>query len=101
MKMELMADLYQRTLVQLLDGEKQMVQVLPKVGKALSDPELAGLFERHTDETRKQTQRLEQILEGKPRRSGVKAHGVAGLLSELKSVLEEGSDDPEILDAAL
>src|SRR5437660_4663453 len=101
MRIELLDDLYQRTLNQLLDGEKQMVRMLPKVQKAVSDPEMASSFGRHTAETKKQIERLERMLGKKPAPRAAKAEAISGLLAELKAILDRRLNDPDVLDAAL
>ncbi|HTV02043.1 MAG TPA: DUF892 family protein [Luteitalea sp.] len=83
------------------DAEKQLIKALPKMAKAASDDELRTAFLDHLEETRGQVQKLEQVfasLDEKVR--GKHCDGIAGILEEGKSVMEEDFDD-ETMDAAL
>jgi ferritin-like metal-binding protein YciE len=83
------------------DAEKQLTKALPKMAKAASSAELQAAFEAHLEETRAQVERLEQIfatLEEKVR--GKHCDGIAGIIEEGKSVMEEDFDDTT-MDACL
>lgn len=83
------------------DAERQVTKALPKMIKAATDPDLRSAFERHLEETRGQIERLEQVFEAlgeKPR--GKRCEGVAGILEEGKSIMEEDFDDVT-MDASL
>jgi len=83
------------------DAEKQVLKALPKMRKAATSPELASAFEAHLEETRGQVQRLEEVfasLDEKVR--GKHCDGVAGIIKEGKSVMEEDFDDTT-MDACL
>lgn len=83
------------------DGEKQLTRALPKMAKAASHPDLAAAFESHLEETRGHVDMLEQVFEllgEKPR--GKHCDGIAGILEEGKSILEEDFE-PETMDACL
>ena len=83
------------------DGEKQLTKALPKLAKAATSPELREAFETHLEETQRQIERLEQIfelLEEKAR--GKHCDGIAGIVEEGKSVMEEDFDDTT-MDACL
>jgi ferritin-like metal-binding protein YciE len=83
------------------DAEKQLTKALPKMAKAASSAELQAAFEAHLEETRSQVERLEQIfatLEEKVR--GKHCDGIAGIIEEGKSVMEEDFDDTT-MDACL
>jgi ferritin-like metal-binding protein YciE len=99
-RLELMEDMYQRSLEQLYDGEKQMVEAMPKISAAISDPTLRAWLQRHTSETRKQIERLERLLESKKPVITFKAKAISGLLREAMDLLEHGSD-ADILDEAM
>jgi ferritin-like metal-binding protein YciE len=76
------------------DAEKQLTKALPKMAKAASSPELRAAFESHLDETRGQITRLEEVfasLDEKVR--GKHCDGIAGIIEEGKSVMEEDFDD--------
>jgi ferritin-like metal-binding protein YciE len=83
------------------DAEKQLTKALPKMAKAASSPKLRTAFEDHLEETRGQIERLEQIfgsLDEKVR--GKHCEGIAGIIEEGKSVMEEDFDDAT-MDACL
>jgi ferritin-like metal-binding protein YciE len=83
------------------DAEKQLTKALPKMAKAASSAELQAAFEEHLEETRGQIERLEQIfatLEEKVR--GKHCDGIAGIIEEGKSVMEEEFDETT-MDACL
>nr|AGC71551.1 hypothetical protein [uncultured bacterium A1Q1_fos_517] len=83
------------------DGEKQLSRALPKMAKAANHPDLAAAFEAHLEETKGQIEKLEQVFEllgEKPR--GKHCDGIAGILEEGKSILEEDFE-PETMDACL
>ncbi len=82
------------------DAEKQLIKALPRMAKAATSDELRTAFQTHLEETRGQVSRLEQVfasIEEKPR--GKHCDGMAGILEEGKSVMEE-FDEP-VLDAGL
>ena len=83
------------------DAEKQLTKALPKMAKAARSPELRTAFEEHLEETRGQIERLEQVfsnLDEKVR--GKHCEGIAGIIEEGKSVMEEDFDDAT-MDACL
>lgn len=76
------------------DAEKQVTKALPRMAKAASSPELRSAFEAHLEETRAQIARLEEVfasLDEKVR--GKHCDGVAGIIEEGKSVMEEDFDE--------
>jgi ferritin-like metal-binding protein YciE len=83
------------------DAEKQITKALPRMMKAAASPELRAAFEAHLQETRGQVARLEEVfgtLGEKVR--GKHCDGVAGIIEEGKSVMEEDFDDTT-MDACL
>jgi ferritin-like metal-binding protein YciE len=76
------------------DAEKQLIKAMPRIAKAASSPDLRAAFEQHLAETRAQVERLTRVFESigeKPR--GKHCDGMAGILEEAKSALEEDADD--------
>jgi ferritin-like metal-binding protein YciE len=76
------------------DAEKQITKALPKMVKAASSPELKAALQAHLEETREQITRLEEVfasLDEKVR--GKHCDGMAGIIEEGKSVMEEDFDD--------
>lgn len=85
----------------LYSAEKQLVQALPRMAKAVSSPELRRAFERHLEETKRQVQRLDQVAEDLDvRLTGKKCKGMEGLIAEGKELMEEDLDD-NALDAGI
>jgi ferritin-like metal-binding protein YciE len=83
------------------DFEKQLTKALPKMAKAATSPELRGAFEAHLEETRGQITRLEEVFAGLEQKArGKHCDGIAGIIEEGKSVMEEEFDDAT-MDACL
>jgi len=83
------------------DAEKQLIKALPKLAKAANSEDLRAAFESHLEETRGHVERLESVFESideKPR--GKHCDGIAGIIEEGKSVMEEDFDE-ETMDACL
>ena len=74
-------------------------KALPKMIKSSTSEELGSALETHLEETRGQVERLEQVFEAldlRPR--GKHCDGMAGILEEGKSLMEEDGDEA-VLDA--
>jgi len=83
------------------DAEKQLIKALTKLAKAATSPPLRDAFGSHLEETRGQVERVEQVFEliGEKAR-GKHCDGIAGIIEEGKSVMEEDFDDAT-MDACL
>jgi ferritin-like metal-binding protein YciE len=83
------------------DAEKQLTKALAKLAKASSSPQLRQAFESHLEETYRQIERLEQVFEGLDEKArGKHCDGIAGIIEEGKSIMEEDFDEPT-MDACL
>jgi ferritin-like metal-binding protein YciE len=83
------------------DAEKQLTKALPKMAKAASSPALRAAFESHLEETRGHVKRLEEVFAGLGEKVRAKhCDGIAGIIEEGKSVMEDDFDDAA-LDACL
>jgi ferritin-like metal-binding protein YciE len=83
------------------DAEKQLTRALPKLAKAASSPALRTAFEKHLEETRGHVDRLERVFESLDEKvSGKHCDGIAGIIEEGKSVMEEDFDEAT-MDACL
>jgi len=83
------------------DAEKQLTKALPKMAKAARSPQLRAAFQAHLEETRGQVERLEEVFESLDEKvSGKHCDGIAGIIEEGKSVMEEDFDDAT-MDACL
>ena len=83
------------------DAEKQLTKALPKLAKAATNGKLRAAFETHLKETQGQIARLEQVFQSldEPVR-GKHCDGIAGIIEEGKSVMEEDFDETT-MDACL
>jgi ferritin-like metal-binding protein YciE len=100
-KFETLDDLLTEQIEDLYDAEKRLVNVLPKMHDAATDPKLKDAFKAHLDETNNQIKRLEEVfqhLEMKPTREACDA--MKGILSEGQEMLN-AEGDPTVKDAAL
>jgi ferritin-like metal-binding protein YciE len=83
------------------DAEKQLTKALPKLAKAASNAKLRDAFETHLEETRGHVERLEQVFESIDEKvRGKHCDGIAGIIEEGKSVMEEDFDEAT-MDACL
>jgi ferritin-like metal-binding protein YciE len=83
------------------DAEKQLTKALPKLAKAATSPDLRAAFEEHLEQTRGQIERLEQVFESLEEKvRGKHCDGIAGIIEEGKSIMEEAFDDTT-MDACL
>jgi ferritin-like metal-binding protein YciE len=83
------------------DAEKQLTKALSKMAKAASASNLRAAFEAHLKETQGHVTRLEEVfasLDEKVR--GKHCDGIAGIIEEGKSIMEEDFDDTT-MDACL
>jgi len=83
------------------DAEKQLTKALPKLAKASTSSALRQAFEAHLEETQGQIMRLEEVfglLDEKVQ--GKHCDGIAGIIEEGKSVMEEDFEDTT-MDACL
>lgn len=101
MALETMEDLLVHELRDLLNAEKQLLKALPKMAKKATNEHLIEALENHLAETEGQVERLEEcfaLLEMSPR--GKKCEGMAGLIEEANSGMEEAEDEG-VLDAVI
>jgi ferritin-like metal-binding protein YciE len=101
MKLSTLDELFMHELKDLYDAEHRLVEALPKMAKAATDPDLAAAFEKHLAETRKQVTRLKEVFADcgeSPERETCEA--MKGLIEEAEEVIEDAEEGP-VLDAAL
>ena len=83
------------------DAEKQLTKALPKMAKAASSAGLKRAFETHLEETLGQIKRLEEVFAGLDEQvRGKHCDGIAGIIEEGKSIMEEDFAD-STMDACL
>lgn len=101
MKLDSLHKLYVQELKDLYSAESQLLEALPKMEAAASNPHLKKAFKDHLAETKNQISRLEKIfqkLEFQP--GGHKCAAMEGLITEGSELLKSDIE-PEVLDAAL
>ena len=85
----------------IYDGERQITKALPKMIKKATSEDLREALEAHLEQTQGHIQRLEQVFEALEEKvRGKRCEGIAGLLEEGKSMMEEDFDDAA-MDACL
>ena len=94
-------DLYIEEMQDLYSAENQIIEVLPKMIQAATEPKLKEGFTLHLEQTKEQAKRLEEIF----KRIGKSADGktckaMKGLVAEGAEALKEIKPGP-VLDAAL
>lgn len=101
MKVATPQDLFLDQVRDLFDAEKQLTRALPKMAKAVQDPELQQAFRDHLEVTRGQVQRLEQIfgLLETPAR-GKPCAGMKGIVEEGQELISETRPGP-MMDSGL
>jgi len=83
------------------DAERQLTKALPKLAKAAASPDLRAAFETHLEETKGQIERLEEVFESLDEKvKGKHCDGIAGIIEEGKSIMDEDFDDTT-MDACL
>jgi ferritin-like metal-binding protein YciE len=83
------------------DAERQLTKALPRLAKAAASPDLREAFATHLEETQSQIARLEDVFEALGERvRGKHCEGMAGIIEEGKSIMEENFDD-DAMDASL
>lgn len=98
---ETFEDLFEKSLRDIYDAEKQHTKALPKMVKMAHHPELKKAFEQHLEETQHQVERLEQcfeILEIKGK--GERCEAAQGLVQEAQETMSE-VEDPQVRDAGI
>ncbi|HEY0837126.1 MAG TPA: ferritin-like domain-containing protein [Azospirillum sp.] len=96
-----MKDLLIEELRDIYHAEKQILKALPKLARKVQSDTLRAAFEEHTEQTKGQIERLEQIFEELDTRTrGKSCEAMQGLIEEANEILEMGMA-PEVTDAAL
>ncbi len=94
-------DLFQQTLADLYDAEKQIVAALPKMIAAASSEELSTALQNHLEETKEQVSRLDSIFEriaAQPESTECKA--MQAIIAEGQKLITNFEKSP-VLDVAL
>lgn len=101
MELETLRDLYVHELKDLYSAESQLTKALPKMAKAATNRQLAAAFRQHLEQTKRQAQRLQDILKshGESTR-GPSCKGMEGLIKEGDEMIKEEAE-AEVRDAGL
>jgi ferritin-like metal-binding protein YciE len=76
------------------DAEKQIIKALPKMIKTATSPKLKTALESHLNETKRQVERLDKAFKSLGcAAKGKHCDGMAGILKEGATVMEEDHDD--------
>ena len=85
----------------IFDAEHQLTKALPKLAKTATAAPLRDAFESHLRETQGHIKRLEQVFAAlEEETEGKHCDGIAGIIEEGKSVMEESLNDAT-MDACL
>lgn len=101
MKLDSLEKLYIHELKDLYSAETQLLEALPKMESAASDPDLKAAFADHLKTTKGHVERLETIfksLDFQP--GGHKCAAMEGLVEEGKGLMSSDIE-PKVLDAGL
>ena len=99
--MENLQELFEDTIKDLYNAEKQFLKAMPKLLKAAQSPELKRSIENHIAQSEVQVQRLEKVAEiGGFKPTGKVCKAAQGLVEEADEHVEEGKPGPT-LDAAI
>lgn len=94
--------LFEDGLKDIYSAEKQLVEALPKMAKAADSEDLEQAFTRHLEQTKKQVERLEKIMDRLEIEKTVEkeCEAMKGLISEGEEIIEKYKASP-VRDAAL
>jgi ferritin-like metal-binding protein YciE len=94
--------LFIHELKDLYNAENQLIKSLPKVAKAVNSAEVKAAINDHLAETKEQAKRLERILKDMDYGpTGVKCHGMEGLVSEADEIIKEKELPKDLLTETL
>lgn len=99
--METLKDLFHETLKDVYFAEKAALKAMPKMAKKTKEPELRQAFEEHTEMTKGQVERLENVFKllGK-KAQGKECPALKGLIEETEELMSEAKT-PEVMHAGL
>ena len=95
-------DLFEEGLKDIYSAEKQLAEALPEMAQAVQNEELRDVIEMHLEETEKQVERLEKIMERmeiEPDESK-ECEAMKGLIEEAQEIIKEFDESP-VRDSAL
>lgn len=83
-------DLFIHELSDIYSAEKQIARALPKMARAATDEKLITAFETHLEETQKQIERIDKLIEltDGVRIKRMKCHALEGLVEEAQEIID-------------
>lgn len=94
MQINSIQDVYADQLGDLRSAEQQLIQALPKMAEAASDPDLKQAFTTHLEETRGHLERIEQIIRDFPASVPEETcEAMQGLVAEGDEIVNATGDD--------
>jgi ferritin-like metal-binding protein YciE len=102
MEITTLRDLFEEHMQDLYSAEEQILDALPDMIAAATDPELKSGLQKHLEETRRQAQRIEEIgraLDFDP--NGAKCDGMKGIIKEGHKLVAKEVEDDDVRDAAI
>jgi ferritin-like metal-binding protein YciE len=99
--MQTLKELFEETLKDVYFAEKAIIKALPKMAKKTKSPALKQAFEEHTEQTKGQVQRLDEIFKLLGQKSsGKECPALKGLVEETEELMSEAKS-PDVLHAGL
>ncbi|MEE4652482.1 ferritin-like domain-containing protein [Pseudomonas alliivorans] len=93
--------LFIHELSDIYSAEKQITKALPKLARASSNPDLIEAFNSHLEETQRQIERIDQLVEqSELKLERMKCVAMEGLVEESKELIDAIEKGP-VLDAGL
>jgi ferritin-like metal-binding protein YciE len=89
MTIKSMQDLFIHELSDIYSAEKQLAKALPRLSRASENQELSKAFDKHTEETRGQIERIDKVVDLLDvRLKRIKCQGMEGLVDEAREIIE-------------
>ena len=105
MDLNTLEDVFREQIADIYSAERQLLEALPKVANAATDPKLRQALEEHLEQTRAHVERLDQIMGQVGQKVPTETcEGMKGLLSEGEKVIgmsgEAAAKDAALIAAA-
>ena len=95
--MPVLEEILVEQLQDLLHAENQLVKALPRMAKAAHSPDLKQAFQKHTEETKGQVDRLKEVFELLGAKAKAKpCKGMQGIVEEGQETIAEGKEKEEV-----
>jgi ferritin-like metal-binding protein YciE len=95
-------DLFEEGLKDIYSAEKQLLEALPEMAEAVQNEELRDVIEMHLEETERQVERLEKIMDRMEMEKSEEntCEAMKGLIEEAQEIIKEFDESP-VRDSAL